>query len=38
MSAAMLARQLQMNHWAAHANLEGLTHEDSLIHPTAGAV
>jgi uncharacterized damage-inducible protein DinB len=33
MNETPLGRQFQMNHWAAHANLQGISHEDSLVHP-----
>jgi hypothetical protein len=32
----LLAQQFELNHHVAHANLEGITHEDSLRHPPAG--
>jgi len=31
-----LGRQFQMNHWAAHANLQGISHDESLLHPHPG--
>jgi hypothetical protein len=36
MHATLLGRQFQMNHWSAHANLAGLAHEESLVHPVDG--
>jgi hypothetical protein len=33
MNETPLGRQFHMNHWAAHANLQGISHEDSLVHP-----
>ena len=34
MHAALLAQQFELNHQVAHANLAGITHEESLVHPT----
>ena len=36
MNATLLGRQFQMNHWATHANLQEMSHEDSLVHPAPG--
>jgi hypothetical protein len=33
MNEMLLAQQFELNHHVAHANLEGITHEDSLVHP-----
>ena len=36
MDGGLIARQFELNHKATHLNLEGLTHEESLMHPTPG--
>ena len=36
MNSADLTRLFRINHGALHQNLEGLTHEDSLVQPEAG--
>ena len=33
MTATLLRQRFQMNHWAAHANLQGISHDESLVHP-----
>ena len=37
MNATLLGRQFQMNHWATHANLQEMSHEDSLVHGSPSA-
>jgi len=34
MHALLLAQQFELNHHVAHANLAGITHEESLVHPS----
>jgi uncharacterized damage-inducible protein DinB len=31
-----IGRQFVMNHWATHANLQGISHQESLVHPHPG--
>src|SRR5262245_47374557 len=33
MTAALLAAQFELTHRTAHVNLNGVTHEESLVHP-----
>ena len=33
MHATLLAQQFALNHHVAHANLSGISHEESLVHP-----
>jgi hypothetical protein len=33
MNETLLAQQFELNHHVAHANLEGISHEESLVHP-----
>jgi hypothetical protein len=33
MNATLLAQQFALNHHVAHANLSGITHEESTVYP-----
>ena len=33
-TASLIAKQFEFNHRAAHRNLNSVTHEESLVHPT----